>query len=237
MEPVNAASLISFLGWFAPGNVLTIFGNGLGPETTAEATPDSYGDMPKELAGTRLLLNERPIPLLSVGATRIEAVAPFAANRLARWRVERNGAPSNTVVTIVRETTPGLFALDGSGTGRALAVHRADDSLNGPQNPVAKGSILDLYATGLGHTDPPSVAGRVAAADALPAVRAPVSVIVGNRAAEVLYAGGAPGQAAGITQVTVRIGESTPSGPYIPIRLIVGDGIAIARQELTIAVE
>ena len=237
VEPVNAASLISFLGWFAPGNVLTIFGNGLGPETTAEATPDSYGDMPKELAGTRLLLNERPIPLLSVGATRIEAVAPFAANRLARWRVERNGAPSNTVVTLVRETTPGLFALDGSGTGRALAVHRADGSLNGPQNPAAKGSILDLYATGLSHTDPPSVAGRVAAADALPAVRAPVSVIVGNRAAEVLYAGGAPGQAAGITQVTVRIGESTPSGPYIPIRLIVGDGIAIARQELTIAVE
>ncbi len=232
---MNAASSIFDFVWISPGNVVTIFGGGLGPETTAEASPDSYGDMPKELAGTRVLFDERPIPLLSVGATRIEAVAPFAVSRGGRLRVERNGIPSNTFLELVRETAPGLFARDGSGTGQALAVHRADGSLNGPQNPAAKGSILDLYATGLGRTDPPGVAGRVAAADALPAVWAPVSVIVGNRLAEVLYAGGAPGQAAGFAQVTVRIGESTPSGSHIPIQLIAGE--ERTTQLLTIAVE
>ncbi len=167
-------------------------------------------------------------------------MAPFAAPRVfGRLRVERNGVPSNTVVPFILETQPGLFALDGSGTGQALAMHREDGSLNGPQNPAAKGSILDLYATGLGRTDPPGIAGRVAAADALPAVRAPVGVMIGNRLAEVLYAGGAAGQAAGFAQVTVRIGESTPSGSHIPIRLIAGGEELLSPpvQLLTIAVE
>ncbi len=236
VEPVNAASSTYSYRWISPGEVVAIFGSGLGPETTVEARADGGGDIPKELAGTRVLFDGRPVPLLSVSAMRVEAVTPFsAATGWGKWRVERNGVSSNSVDMYSDETNPGLFSLDGSGTGRVLAGHHGDGSRNSPQNPVEKGSVVVLYATGLGLTDPPAIAGRTVAADAPPTVRAPISVIVGNRAAEVLYAGGAAGQAAGIAQVNVRIGESTPGGAHIPIRLIAGD--RMTRQPLTIAVE
>ena len=87
----------------------------------------------------------------------------------------------------------------------------------------------------MGETDPPGIDGRIAAAGVLPRYRTPVSVIVGNRAAEALYAGGAPGLTAGIAQINARIGESTPSGSHIPIALIAKDGGE--EQFLTVAVE
>lgn len=239
VNPANTASSSSYVGRFSPGEVVTIIGGGLGPETAVEGSADNYGDLPKKLAGTRVLFNDRALPLLSVSASRIEAAAPFTAGAvrgLPRWKVERNGVLSNLArLLLPRETNPGLFSADGSGAGQALAVHEADGSLNGPANPAAKGAILTLYATGLGLTDPPAIAGRTVAAGVLPEIRAPVSVTFGGRAAEVLYAGGTPGQAAGLMQVKVRIGSSTPSGAYIPVVLAAGE--ERTRMPLTIAVE
>ena len=210
-------------GSISPGEVVTIFGYGLGAETTIQARADSGGDMPKEIAGTRVLFDGLPAPLLSVGGMRVEAVTPYTQFP-PEVIVERNGVASNAIPIWTTATKPGLFARDGSGLGQALAVHSSDGSLNGPENPAPKGSVLVLYATGLGETDPPGIDGRIAAAGVLPRYRTPVSVIVGNRAAEALYAGGAPGLTAGIAQINARIGESTPSGSHIPIALIAGMG-------------
>lgn len=239
VKPANTASSSSYVGWFSPGEVVTIIGSGLGPETEVEGGADDYGDLPKELAGTRVLFNDRALPLLSVSASRIEAAAPFTAGAvrdLPRWKVERNGVLSNPVrLLLPRETNPGLFSADGSGAGQALAIHEADGSLNSRRNPAKKSSILTLYATGLGLTDPPAIAGRAVAAGVLPEVRAPVSVTLGGRSAEVLYAGGTPGQIAGLMQVKVRIGAAAPSGAYIPVALTAGE--ERARMPLTVAIE
>ena len=230
----NTASLNYGHKRISPGEVVTIFGDGLGAETTIQARADSGGDMPKEIAGTRVLFDGLPAPLLSVGGMRVEAVTPYTQSS-PKVIVERNGVASNAIPIWTTATKPGLFARDGSGLGQALAVHSSDGSLNGPENPAPKGSVLVLYATGLGETDPLGIDGRIAAAGVLPRYRTPVSVIVGNRAAEALYAGGAPGLTAGIAQINARIGESTPSGSHIPIALIAGDGGA--EQFLTVAVE
>ncbi len=77
VEPVNAASAIFGFGRISPGEVVAIFGSGLGPETAVEARADGGEDMPKELAGTRVLLDERPIPLLC---------SPSARRGSKRWR-------------------------------------------------------------------------------------------------------------------------------------------------------
>ena len=220
-----------------PGGVVTIFGGGLGPATTVQARADEGRDMPRELAGTRVRVGGTPLPLLSVDSGRIDAVLPNEEKHNQEMIVERNGLSSNPVrVRSSSDATfPGLFAMDGSGAGQARAVHQEDGSFNSLENPAPKGSIIVLYATGLGQTDPFGIDGRIAAAGVLPEVRAPVSVIIGNRAAEVLFAGGVPGMVAGIAQVKVRIGASTPGGSHIPIQLIAGDGYAY--QFLTIAVE
>jgi len=237
VPPVIAASYETNPYVDAPGAVVTIFGGGLGPATTVEASADDGRDMPRELAGTRVRVDGTPLPLLSVESGRVTAVLPYRSIWRGSMIVERNGLSSNPVGvwTFLEETSPGLFARDGSGAGQALAIHQEDESFNSPENPAPKGSIIVLYATGLGQTAPFGIDGRIAAEGILPEVRAPVSVLIGNRASEVLFAGGAPGLVAGMAQVKVRVGASTPSGSYIPIRLFAGG--EETNQFLTIAVE
>lgn len=236
VRTVSAASYRStYLESF--GNVVTIFGGGLGPATTVQARADDGQDMPRELAGTRVRVGGTPLPLLSVDSGRIDAVLPYRHVWRGEMIVERNGLSSNPLTVRVDPNgiSPGLFAGDGSGAGQALAIHQGDGSRNSPENPAPKGSIIVLYATGLGQTAPSGIDGRIAAEGILPQVRAPVSVLIGNRAAEVLFAGGAPRMVAGISQVKARVGASTPSGSRIPIRLIADR--KETNQFLTIAVE
>jgi uncharacterized protein (TIGR03437 family) len=57
------------------------------------------------------------------------------------------------------------------------------------------------YATGEGQTAPGGVDGKLSSTSILPVL--PVSVTVGGIPATVQYAGGAPGEVAGLMQVNV----------------------------------
>jgi uncharacterized protein (TIGR03437 family) len=50
-----------------------------------------------------------------------------------------------------------------------------------------------------------------------------VTVTVGGMQATVQYAGGAPGQAAGLMQVNVQVPNGVQPGGYVPVVLQVGD--------------
>jgi uncharacterized protein (TIGR03437 family) len=79
-----------------------------------------------------------------------------------------------------------------------------DGSLNSEENPATAGSVVVLYGTGEGQTDPLGVDGKPAVAP-LPRPVLPVRVTIGGQDAEILYAGGAPGFTAGLLQLNVRI--------------------------------
>jgi uncharacterized protein (TIGR03437 family) len=51
----------------------------------------------------------------------------------------------------------------------------------------------------------------------------PVKVTIGGIPASVQYAGGAPGQVAGLIQVNVQIPNGVQPGGYVPVVLQVGD--------------
>jgi uncharacterized protein (TIGR03437 family) len=90
-----------------------------------------------------------------------------------------------------------------------------DGTLNSPEHPAVRGSIITFFATGLGQTNPPLEDGQIAA-DAAPAINAMFvnffntggSTISG----EVLYQGAAPGEVAGVYQVNVRIPANASTG-------------------------
>ena len=89
--------------------------------------------------------------------------------------------------------------------------------MNGPARPAVRGSILILYATGLGPLQPPVPTGSVPFNAAIS--RLPVQVLIGGQQAEVLYAGVAPGSIAGVYQINARIPQAAPAGAEIPIVL------------------
>lgn len=93
--------------------------------------------------------------------------------------------------------------------------------MNSPSNPAARGSIITIYATGAGETDPPGIDGMVAGS-VLPKPILPVSVTIAGQAAQATYAGAAPGLVAGVMQVNARIPNGVSSGA-VAVLLQVGD--------------
>lgn len=225
----------------APGQILSLFGTGLGP-TQLAVFQLVNGMVPRELAGTRVLFDGIAAPILAAVNGQINLVVPYQlAGRIStRLQVERNGQLSSAVDLRVQETAPGLFSANSSGQGQA-AVANQDGSLNSAANPAARGSFIVLYATGAGQTNPGGVDGGVPSAAPLPIPVAPITVRINGvaiPAANVAYNGAAPGFVSGLIQINVRITDDAPIGNAVPITVEYGAGInAVSSQGgLTIAI-
>jgi len=231
---VNAASYQN--GAVSPGEIVTIFGTQLGPEQPVFFRLDEQGRLPVELAGTQVLIEGRPAPLIAVSATQVSFLVPSAASSLAALTIEvaRQGQRSAPVTIPVRPAHPGIFTLSQTGTGQA-AVLNEDGSVNSPGNPARRGSVISLFLTGAGLTTPPADETRPAPFEEPPRVVAPVVVRAGGVRCEIEYAGLAPGQVAGLVQVNVRLPAEMPAGAAVPLQVEVGG--QPAQPGVTLAVE
>jgi len=107
--------------------------------------------------------------------------------------------------------------------------------VNSVANPAAKGSVVLIYATGEGETDPQVADGWLASSQVLPRPKLPVGVRIGGLDAEVLYAGAAPGNVAGLLQMNVRVPPNVASRLSVPVVLTVGN--ASSQPGVTMAVK
>src|SRR5262249_4122997 len=84
------------------------------------------------------------------------------------------------------------------------------------QNPAKPGDTIIVYATGLGVTNPNVDAGTVAPTSPLPRATNDVTATAGGVAANVLYAGLAPGLV-GFYQINLTIPTTVPVASQIPV--------------------
>ncbi len=217
---VNAASLVA--GWVAPGEAISIFGTRLGPVNGVAGSPVN-GAFDTTVGGTRVLFDGVPAPVLYAGVNQVNAIVPYsvAGKSTVQMQVESEGRQASAFTLAVRSAAPGLFTLSGAGTGQAAAVNQ-NGTINGPANPIAAGSIISLYATGEGQTNPPGVTGQlVTNLNALPRPLQDVSVQIQGIPARILYAGSAP-FAAGLMQINIVVPTNVLLGDNVPVELVVG---------------
>lgn len=217
----SAASFLT--GAVAPGEILTISGSGLGPNSGLGFELTSTGLIGTALGETEVLFDGVPAPILYTQQNQLTVIVPFAASGLANIQmiVENNGVSSLPLTIPVAASAPALFTTGGNGIGQG-AILNEDGSQNSAANPAANGSVIVLYATGAGQTNPLGIDGLLAG-DILPTPVLPVSVTIGGQAAKVLYAGAAPGLVAGVMQVNALVPEGIHSGA-VPVQLKVGNG-------------
>ncbi len=142
---VNAASNLA--GPIAPGEVVTIYGAGIGPATLAAA---QLPDAPTELAGARVLVNGTPAQLLYVSAGQVSAVMPSnVTGTTAELVVQYANASTAPFPLPVVFASPGIFTADSTGQGQARAVN-GDGTANGRGNPAVAGLPLTFFLTGDG---------------------------------------------------------------------------------------
>jgi len=218
---VNAASFNA--GAVAPGEIITIYGSLIGPPqlATMQLNADSTSIVNK-LGETRVLFDGIPAPLLYASATQTSAIVPYAVADKAstRMTVEYLGTSSAEAVLNVVDASPAIFAINSSGAGPG-AVLNQNSSVNSATNAAARGTIIQIFATGEGATSPDGVDGKLATVP-LPAPKQAVSVRIGGIDAPLVYAGGAPGLVAGLIQINVQVPETAPVGVAVPIVVRVG---------------
>jgi len=93
--------------------------------------------------------------------------------------------------------------------------------VNSTSNPAPRGSIVVVYATGEGQTDPNGVNGFVT--DGV--LRKTIATRFHDRRrqnADVLYAGSAPGLISGVLQVNLRVPVNVSGSSAVPVVLTVG---------------
>ncbi len=226
----NAAS--GFIGAVSPGEEVAIYGSNFGPSTVVGATITG-GAYPTTLSNTQVLFDGTPAPIIAVTNGQVNVMVPYGVSGRVTTAVQVTylGVPSNAISYTVNATVPGIYTLNQTGSGQG-AILNQDESANGLNNPAAKGSVVAVYMTGEGITTPPSVTGQLAVSLNHPVLG--VTATVNGVAAQVQYAGSAPGLVYGVMQVNVQLPANAPTG-NLPIVITVGTtntqtGVTVAVQ-------
>jgi len=227
---LNGGSLLS--GPVAPGEVITLIGSGIGPTSAIQPSSSASSTV---LSGTSVLFDGTPAPLLYANQNQINAIVPYeiTGQTIAQLLVTGLGQVIAGFPLPVAPSAPAIFTLNSTGVGQGVILNE-DLSLNSPSNPAKRGSIVVIYATGAGQTNPGGVDGQVAG-NVPPLPILPVSVQIGGAASEILYAGGVSSLISGVLQVNCRIAGSVAPGYAVPVVLTVGN--ATSPTDVTLAIE
>jgi uncharacterized protein (TIGR03437 family) len=213
---LNAASFQRWGDVLVPGQIVSIFGEGLarGP-ATANGSPAT------SLGGVQVSLDGAPIPLFAVAPTQINAMIPFTAStgQVSQLVVERDGIPSVPLPVVIVAARPGIFSTSLTGSGQGIITNLAGKIVDAGV-PASRGDTVTVWCTGLGQVDTSIGAGTAAPSSPPANVKARTSVLVGNSSAEVQFSGLTPGLF-GLYQVNFRVPQSAPSGASVPVALTV----------------
>ncbi len=223
--------------------LVTVFGSGLGPREgqgimldgleRATAQPGPY---PSLLLGQRQIngvLGGIPLPVVFANDTQMTVQVPFVPASYDTLFWSWRGLLLKYIKPIrVQSTTPGIFAL-----GAAAAALNQDSSINSPQRPAARGSVVQFFLTGLGEFGPPPGGpGAFNSTTTLQRVSEQVTARIGGTPAVVEFSGAAPGFISGLFQVNVRIPANAPTGAQ-PVEIESAGRVTSRFQQVTVRLE
>ena len=223
----NAASFV--FGPVAPGEIITFYGEDIGPATLTKAAYSAGGQLDRTVAGTQVLFDGQPGPLVYVSKTVNSAVVPYSASGSVRMEVVVNGQRTNAINLTVAPSMPGVFTYSG-GAGQIVAVNQ-DLKFNGAPEPAARGQWVTVFLTGQGVTTPVIGDGVLPSGPQWPAAAGGVSIKVGGVDVP-------PGDIwngliyQGVLQVNFRVPESAPAGGAAPLVVSVGEASSQAPATL-----
>ena len=225
LAPGYASAYVSGRGAIAPGEIVTLFGNGFGTS--------KFGSQPV------LYFGQFIATVLYASNCQINAVVPFAVSPglAIPVTVQSDATILGPVKLPVVVAVPGIFTMTENGSGQA-AILNQDSTVNSASNPAARGSIVSVYMTGVGSLKPSIADGSIGPlVPPFPASVASIGVTIGGVDAQVTFAGQAPGLIAGATQVNVEVPQTAPVGPAVPITIYAAGYASQVRQSVTMAVQ
>ncbi|MBC8166051.1 MAG: hypothetical protein H7Y20_09275 [Bryobacteraceae bacterium] len=222
----------SFGAEVAFNTLITLKGRDFAPSGTRRSPgiPDFRNGFPKEMACVAVEVAGQRIPLTYVQADQINAQLPTSIGTGSmQFRVILNPDRPNQLVSdtgtfTVLNYAPAFFTFNGRSVAAVFpdGTIAADPSVVAGARTVKAGDVLQLYATGLGPTEPVWQAGETPSRAS--ALRDRLSITCGGvtvSAADITYAGIVPGSISGLYQINVRVPSTVAEGE-IPVTMTVG---------------
>ncbi len=208
-------------GPISPGEVLVIYGSGLGPSQLALSQLDVFGNVSKSLNGTTVYIGGIAAPIVYTWDTQVAAVVPYAlTGTSAQVVVKYQNQTTDPTTVQVASSSPALFTSNCSGQGQAVALNE-DGTLNSAANPARTGSTIALFLTGAGVTSPGQTDGSIGAAPLATVTALSVKVTIGGQTVDGT-ATQVAGSVAGVMAVTAQIPSGVNAGAAVPVTVQVG---------------
>jgi uncharacterized protein (TIGR03437 family) len=211
----NAATYNSSSLVIAPGTMVSLFGNGLGPQQGIQTQATLQSPFPTQAGNVEVTFDGNQAPLIWVQDAQINAVAPWSLmpGQTTQVCVSYQNVKTNCLTVPVAQTSPGVFTIDGV---HAAALNQ-DGTINSADHPSPVGSIISVWATGLGPIDPAQGDGTLVgfplptntAQVAVQAIAVEIGLFGGPQTIitpfAVTYAGPAPYLVAGTSQINFQV--------------------------------
>ena len=229
-------------GTVAPGDVVAVFGLGLGPAALTifdPSVPPIPTVLPAMAPSTSVTINGIPAPVFYTSATVAGVIVPYSVTgATAQVVVTYGGLVSQTFTVALVAADPGVYSLAASVQGQGailnLNVATGDFSINSNANAAPRGSLVIIYMTGAGATTSAVFNHLIPLTPAVTPVLPP-TVTIGGQAAPVIAAQAPPGSIPGLIQLNVTVPASATPGPALPVIVTVG-GVT-SQAGLTMAVK
>ena len=209
----NAANYFSS---FAPGMLASIFAF---PNTQFGDQTASFNSLPipDNLGDVQVLVAGQPSPVLYSSPSQINFQVPSATpiGELQEIQVvlESTGQVLASWLFNIYAVSPGLFTVEGTGSGQLVATNQ-DGTINNSTHPAKAGSYVTLYGTGQGLVSGMPPDGHpTPSADLLPA-NPNLKVFINSDfvpQSDIEFTGLAPGLV-GVWQINVKVPANVPPG-------------------------
>jgi uncharacterized protein (TIGR03437 family) len=189
----------------APGGIVSLFGSRF---AAADALASQL-PLNRVLGGVSVRIGAEDAPLYFAGPGQINAQVPYSVQPGSDVPVvvRANNQFTAPQSYLVAPAQPGIFLAGAGG-----AILDGQSRLVDAANPAQRGDTLQIFATGLGQTEPAAQSGE--GAPSFSRTLLPVTVTVGGVEAPVVYQGLAPGFV-GLYQVNVVLPSTVAPGDNV----------------------
>ncbi len=198
---VNGASFVQ--APVAPGSIVSVFGVNLAGTDNQASLP-----LPKALGGVTVTIGAQNVPLFYAGPGQVNAQLPWelGAALFASMVVTQGSKISSPQTVALSASQPGIFYYLQNGVMRG-AILDSQYRLVDSSNPAAAGSVIQVFATGLGATDLPVSTGDPGPSSPPAKTTGLTEAVIGGLRATIQFTGLAPGFV-GLNQINLIV----PSG-------------------------
>lgn len=218
---VTDSANATLIGPAAPGQLLTLYGNGIGPIQPVVGLMGGEASVPTSLGGVGVTFDGQPAPILYASSTQINVQVPFQVeqNPSVVMQLTYNGAVLATRMFAVAPQNPGVFVgsvltnltcgnTQFGGSVLAALVLNEDGSVNSCANPARSGSLFTLFINGIGTAAGNRNTGGFTGSNPGFDFAQSMAVFDGSYSIEVDAFTDMPNAISGIGQITARVPDT-----------------------------